>query len=229
MTRGSLLIVEGNVEQLRREGHLRLIDDLEAKLLRPLADSGQLRFDRLSFREKSEIERVRALSPAFRYNAILLVMHGDTTGVEVASGYTMLWSEVGEALAVLEPKAVLAVACEGAASEPTEALFSAIPTLQVVGGSPLALSVEQAFVAIVLEFLRAAQGVMPTHDTSAIVTALNAFCTDGIVLWRHRASFVPASPNDRLLVDVCAELANDLVLEDTPIQPGWRRRKPPPR
>lgn len=122
----------------------------------------------------------------------------------------MTWEDVGFALAPMCPRTILAVSCNAAASGPAQALFENIPSLCALGGSPATLTSTQAGIAA-LQLLAAAYGNPPDTDISTLATLFNAADTGGIVIWRRRSTFTAATDVDRLLVDVLAVLAKDLL------------------
>jgi hypothetical protein len=93
----------------------------------------------------------------------------------------------------------------GASTEATRALFSGIPSLKVLGGSPTTLSVHQAMVAF-LELMFAAFGMVFPAEISAAATIYNAAETGGVVMWRRRETFEAASLEAQYAVDALSIL-----------------------
>lgn len=229
---GSLLVIEGNANVLRSQGHTRVVDTIE-QALSTWVQQDLLRYSRVRITSGDDLRFQRAVAQAFapKFNAILLLAHGSHMGADAAPGISMSWDEVGEALAPLAPKAILAISCMAAASGPSDSLFKTIPTLTALGGSATTLTANQAGLAA-LQLIPAAFGQAPDPTLSAFGTLINAADTGGLVFWRSRTSFEATGDFDRLMGDVCAIIGAELLSEGRKRPrgmppPSWR--KAPPR
>jgi hypothetical protein len=223
---GSLLIIEGNADVMRRQGHTRIVNTIE-KLVLPYVDAEHLRYHRLRINCKADLELSVEWARLFnvQFDAVLLLAHGSLEGADVAPGLAMSWTEIAALLAPLEPRTVLAVSCHAAASGPADALFSGIPTLVAYGGAATTLTATQAGVAA-LQLVLAAFGALPEASLSALATMLNAADTGGLVFWRQRDTFEAASDGDRLIGDLLAIIGAEAIHE---LWAPRRRRLAPPR
>ena len=195
-----LLIVEGDAERLRREGHTQLTDRV-AELLGPQVEQGHLRLMRKSLTSAQDVELAKMFAEFSTYDAAMILSHGSPLGVQAAPGVWMTWAEVAAAIAPTKPRYLLAVACFGGFSSATDALFDGIPTLERIVGSPAPLTTRQAQISI-LELWLAAYGSPLPPDWSLVTSALNAATTKGLLYTRTRTGRETSSASDRAIEDL---------------------------
>ncbi|MBZ0116544.1 MAG: hypothetical protein K8H88_06110 [Sandaracinaceae bacterium] len=195
-----LLIVEGDADTLRREGHTRLTDRL-VKAVEPQVEQGLLRLKRQSIRSAKDLEAAKFLAQFSTYDAAMILAHGGPFGVQAASDVTMTWAEVAHAIAPTKPRYLLAVACFGALSSATDALFDGIPSLERIVSSPAPLTINQAQIAV-MELLFAAYGAHLPAELGYMVNALNAASTKGLLYTRTRDGRDTSTSSDRAIEDL---------------------------
>lgn len=206
-----LLLIECDASTLRRQGHLRLGDEI-ASMARHLSPSVDLRFRRVQLRSRSDLDLARALASFTQYPAIVLIAHGSPEGIVATDTESMTWSDVATAIAPLAPKSLVAISCFGGLSGPTEALFRGIPSLHEIVGSPAPVTLAQARIAVI-SALAAARGLELPSEFSALIFLMNALLTDGVLFRRTREGARHASPGERALVDLFGFAAWAAMLE----------------
>jgi hypothetical protein len=197
-----LLLIEGDADTLAREGHTRFGDELH----RTFAGADGLRFYREQLRSSAQVRGACVRAKFTRYPSIVMVAHGGPEGVMVAPDLALSWDEVGEALAPLEPKTIVAIACFAGLSGPTTSLFARIPTLNTIVGSPAPVTPSQATLAIFEATAAACLREVPT-DAATLLLMLNAAVTEGVLFRRTRDGTTSASPEELALSDVFGLLA----------------------
>lgn len=211
----SLLVIEGAAAQLRREGHLRFVDEL-LRLLAPSVKQGTLGVRRLSLDEHAEIEAAKAWAGFFQYDGVLLLGHGSPAGFQAAHDAPMSWAEVGDALAPVRPRVVMGVSCFAGLTGVVDELFRRVPTLEVVLGSPAPTNTAQ-WIPAVVEFLVTTYGGRIPAELSALATFYNAMLTRGVVFRRTREGLSSTPAHHRLgqdLLGMLAALALDIYGDD---------------
>jgi hypothetical protein len=195
-----LLLIECDANTLRRQGHLRLGEEI-AQAAGHLSQTVGLRFRRIQLRTRGDIDFARAFASLARYPAVVLVAHGNPEGIVAAERELMAWSDVAAAIAPVGLGSLVAISCFGGLSGPTDALFRGIPSLHEIVGSPAPVTVEQARIAIVAA-MTAACGLELPVEFSTLMYVMNALVTDGVLFRRTRDGGQRASPGEQALVDL---------------------------
>jgi hypothetical protein len=171
------------------------------KSLKPLSDQQALRVQHVRITDARVLEWVKAFARFSTYDAVMILAHGSPLGLEAAEGVTMSWSEVATALEPMKPRFLLAVACFGALSAATDALFEGIPSLECVVSSPAPLTITQARAAV-FELAFAACRVPLPSEFSNLIAVLNAMTTKGVLYRRTREGRATSTPSERATEDL---------------------------
>jgi hypothetical protein len=71
------------------------------------------------------------------FDLIVLIGHGNKEGIQFASGNFMEYSVLASWIQIFKPVTIILITCMGGHSFPTKTMFSLIPTLENVYGSPV--------------------------------------------------------------------------------------------
>lgn len=201
--RPGLLIVEGDSDTLAVQGHSAFADAIEA-LVRPQVESGSLRFRRERLRTLHDVRRLAGAQRG-TFNAVLLLAHGSHDGVMLARNTAFDWRSAARALTLARPKFLMAVSCNAGSATVTDILFSELPTLQRVVGSPEKMTTEHAQLARI-ELLAALWGKGLRREYGTALNVLNVIATNGLLFTRTRQEWESMTPMDRVLVDVAGSV-----------------------
>lgn len=208
-----IIAVEGDATTIRSQGLSAILDQMEV-MLRPMVDTGAV-----SFRRQA-VETSAGLDGAMRWVGLLslkaagvmLVGHGNPEGFQIAQDRFMSWKEVATHLAKLEPRVVMLLTCHGGMGRIAELLFEAVPSLQIVLGTPTQTTVNENYTAVG-EFLIEVLGFAVPKELSAYLTVLNGLVTGGVVFRRTREGVQRSSPAEMALQDFAAVLGKLLLFE----------------
>lgn len=209
-----LLVIEADAETVRRQGHCHVIDSVEKGLASKVRE-GKIRFKRFPIFGRDDLTEGASLARAgvAKYDAVIIVGHGDPQGIVAAPDLGVTWGATAEALAPLEPRALLAISCFAASTTPLSALFGGIPSLQIVMGSPVFLNARQAQAAIV-ELLALLWGFDIPPELSAAAAMFNALATRGVVFKRARPGFESATRGQLAWIDILSLVARAVLESD---------------
>jgi len=197
-----ILVIEGNAAKLKRQGISRIVDDLEA-LIATQVNNGALRRWRTPINTAADLQLAKSLASVVRYDAVMLVAHGNPTHVELGDDprLVMEWRDAARILAPVQPRFLLAVSCFAGGSLVTDALFEEIPTLEAIVGSPAPLTVKQAQFPLLELYAAAMRGSLP-DELGTLLKIGNFLLTNGIIIKRTRGGLATSTPGQRLAEDL---------------------------
>lgn len=205
--------MEGDASTLRRQGLSTILDQMEA-MLGPFVNGGAVDFRRQAIETSEGLDRgmlwVDLLS--LKAAGVMLVGHGNMEGFQIAKDRFMRWAEVGTHLAKLEPRVVLLLTCEGGMGSTAALLFDAIPSLQLVLGTPTTTTPTENYAAA-SEFIMEAIGLDVPKGLSAYLTVLNGMVTGGVVFRRTRQGVERSSSAEMAVQDMAAVFGKYLLSE----------------
>lgn len=181
----SLLILRCDTERLREQGLAMDDDVVRAAAVARLGVGAQVEIINGTDRS-SVLKEFGALAQRrCTFDVIVVVGHGNPSGIQLASDAFVFWRELPDYLRLFHPRRLILIACQAGAEPAPELLFAALPRLQRIYASGLNVSVNLArFLLLVLPYVLAARA--PTRQYVAIGKILALTFTGGALReWRR--------------------------------------------
>lgn len=198
MSKPSVLIVEGDTNTLRRQGLCR------AEAFADTVRSAGGEPDVWTVDQAGHLIIGRLKRVGRRYDAVMIVGHGNPTGIVLANGLMLDWDNIGQMLAGWHPRALGLVSCSVGRSWNARRLFEQVPSLVEVLAPKTVVSASQADLLGSIAF-RLVRPDVVTDD--ATVFGQIAYALTGGLLAHYKRDIVLARTlGDQLLVSLGEEL-----------------------
>ncbi len=161
--------------------------------------------------EAGLLEKVRELHEKGRpYRSIIVVGHSNQDGLMISSDRFIGWGGVANWFKSFDPHRIILIACNAGRWLPCTALFSGMPTLKEIFGSPAPAHKDQAFAVlfIVLHILGAQKA---DADTLRLIQAGNFLLTKGLMLRRSRREYEESGVVEGLVWGLTDSVLNQLA------------------
>lgn len=143
------------------------------------------------------------------FGLVVVIGHSAQRGIRLTPDHEASWSEFALWLSPFRPQRVILVACEAGRWLPSVALFSGIPTLQEIYGSPVVTTQQQAaYVKLLVPYFLSGKRL---PKDILLIQATNFLLTRGVVFRQTRAEFRRCGPTDGAIWTGLEELLRTIV------------------
>ena len=133
------------------------------------------------------------------FDVVVLVGHSNIAGLRLFHGPLVTWPAVANWLKTFEPRQVVLVACEAGRWLPSRTLFSGIPTLDEIYGSPVVTTAAQAAAVKFLVPFLAMGGALDGDAAQHLLQLGNFLLTGGVIFRQTREEFARTDVVEGLL------------------------------